>query len=233
MSAQATPGRTSPNTEHVDALCPESPTPNPTRKADRRVERTKRSLLEAFFSLMIEKGYDACGVADIVQRANVGRSTFYAHYADKEDLLQDSLRGLKQHLLDASAQLDPRAESVHPALLFSLPMLEHILDARALFTALASKGTGAVVQKELHLMLSELVLERLQTSEVSLPGPPALVAEFVVGAFLAVCFWWMNGREELSPKEIDRVFQRLAMPGLSSSHGLARGRLREELDEEG
>src|SRR5688572_17611341 len=95
-------------------------------KPDRRVEKSKRALAEALVRLMIDKGYEAITVADIAERANVGRSTFYAHYADKEDLLQESLRGLRQHLTTATPRRQDADGPVHPALAFSLPMLHHM-----------------------------------------------------------------------------------------------------------
>jgi AcrR family transcriptional regulator len=56
-------------------------------KADRRSQRTRQLLSAALIELMLEKRYDDISVQDIIERANVGRSTFYAHYLDKEDLL--------------------------------------------------------------------------------------------------------------------------------------------------
>ena len=58
---------------------------------DRRIARTHRLLQEALISLMGERGYDILTVQDIIDRADVGRSTFYAHFKDKEDLLMASL----------------------------------------------------------------------------------------------------------------------------------------------
>jgi transposase-like protein len=73
-------------------MCPESEDKQwGDEKSDRRVQRSKRALREALVQLMIEKGYEETTVADIAERADVGRSTFYTHYADKEDLLQGSL----------------------------------------------------------------------------------------------------------------------------------------------
>ncbi|MDO3650831.1 TetR/AcrR family transcriptional regulator [Nocardia mangyaensis] len=54
---------------------------------DRRVRRTRDHLHRALIELMIERGYDRVTVSDIIDRADVGRSTFYAHYRDKDDLL--------------------------------------------------------------------------------------------------------------------------------------------------
>jgi AcrR family transcriptional regulator len=58
---------------------------------DRRFQRTRRLLLDAFVASVASREYDAITVADIVERANVGRSTFYEHYEGKEDLLRQSM----------------------------------------------------------------------------------------------------------------------------------------------
>jgi AcrR family transcriptional regulator len=177
------------------------------------VEKTKFALTQALVRLMIENGYEAITVADITERANVGRSTFYAHYADKEDLLQESLQGLRQHLTTATPVRNAD-EPVHPALRFSLPMLLHVLEVRELFCALAGKRHGAPVQTQLHSMLTELVRERLEQEPASAAQPPALVAEAIAGAFLAMTIWWMSGHEELSAEDVDRSFRALVTPGL-------------------
>lgn len=54
---------------------------------DRRVQKTKRILSEALIALILEKGYEKVTVRDIIDKANVGRSTFYSHYEDKDQLL--------------------------------------------------------------------------------------------------------------------------------------------------
>src|SRR5512139_948411 len=74
-------------------------------KNDRRSQRTQHSLHEALMSLLQEKRYDAITVQDIIDRADVGRSTFYAHYQDKEDLMSSLL----MHLMDVLSQMPGRA----------------------------------------------------------------------------------------------------------------------------
>src|SRR5215467_2339104 len=66
---------------------------------DRRVQRTHDVLHRALMSLIIEKGYEVITVQDIIDRANVGRSTFYTHYVGKQDLLRKGLTHLKEQLL--------------------------------------------------------------------------------------------------------------------------------------
>lgn len=77
------------------------------RDQDRRVQKTKKLLSEALVSLILEKGYEAVSIQDILDRANVGRSTFYAHYENKEQLLlfgHEHLRNLA--VKEGASQID-------------------------------------------------------------------------------------------------------------------------------
>jgi AcrR family transcriptional regulator len=89
---------------------------------DRRVRRTKRLLRGALASLVHEKPYDAIAVKEILARADVGRSAFYAHFGDKDALLDSAIR----ETLRASASCAPGAAPVDAVLGFSGPLLEHV-----------------------------------------------------------------------------------------------------------
>src|SRR5215217_9115898 len=65
---------------------------NSPETADRRVQRTKSSLHNALIGLAREKPYPSIAVKEILDRANVGRSTFYMHFRDKDDLLESGIR---------------------------------------------------------------------------------------------------------------------------------------------
>ncbi|WP_412537769.1 helix-turn-helix domain-containing protein [Longispora sp. K20-0274] len=70
---------------------------------DRRVRRTRLALRHALVELMVDKGYDAVTVQDIIDRADVGRSTFYAHFTDKEHLFRSGIQDLQAELRKACA----------------------------------------------------------------------------------------------------------------------------------
>jgi AcrR family transcriptional regulator len=179
------------------------------KKPDRRVERSKQALLNAQVSLMIEKGYEATTIADIAERANVGRSTFYAHFADKEDLFRESLEGLRSFLLTAASAATPR--DVHPALAFALPMLEHVSDAKDLFNAIVGQRSAAFDM--VHALLVDLVLNALANVRLPEGVSKEIAAEHIVGSFVAIARSWMSQVPQLSPVEIDAAFRRL-MAGL-------------------
>src|SRR5690242_10979296 len=72
------------------------------QRTDRRVNRTRRALKDALTDLILEKGYERVTVGDVLERADVGRSTFYAHFVDKDDLLMAILADLDVPAPDTS-----------------------------------------------------------------------------------------------------------------------------------
>jgi AcrR family transcriptional regulator len=180
------------------------------RKLDRRILRTRKLLQDALVSLMIEKGYEATTVQDIIDRANVGRSTFYAHFADKETLLTSRLEDLRGMLAERQRQGAQR-------LGFSLPMLEHARDHLQLYKAIAGRSSGEVVIRRIHRMIAALAAIDLQATGVDRKSNrPALAAQFIAGAFMAVLIWWLEEDAKSPPAEVDTLFRQLVLRGLAS-----------------
>ncbi len=190
--------------------------PNAPRAADRRVQRSQRALQSALFQLMLEKGYGDTSVSDITERANVGRSTFYAHFADKEDLLQQCLQGLRSFLTDETIVGPEREGPTHPALSFSLPMFLHAAEQRRLFRSVMEEPNDAPVQHHLQQMFVDLVTERLSPAGQAPSPEVVLQARFIVGAFLGVLMHWVVDDEAATPQQVDLQFRRMMMGGLES-----------------
>ena len=170
---------------------------------DRRVRRTVHALQGALIELILERGFEAITVSDITERADVGRSTFYAHFADKEDLLQGSLEQLR-HLLEASPSDRP---GVHPALAFALPMLEHAAEMRPLFAATDGRRSGELIQDLVNDIWADLIRTRWA-------GADERAVRAVAGAFGATLRWWLTRAPELAPSEVDERFRALMEPAL-------------------
>jgi len=170
---------------------------------DRRVQRTQQALRRAMMELIMERGFEETSVSDITERANVGRSTFYAHYADKEDLLQGSLEGLGIHLRElVAASAPPQSPGVHPALAFCLPMLEHAGEYRAIFAAMEGKRSGILFTELLHEVWAELV-------RTSWSDADEVAVQSIAGGLGATISWWLSAAPELSAVEVDRRFRAL------------------------
>ena len=185
---------------------------------DRRVARTRAMLQRALNALTLKKGYEAITIEDICGAANVGRSTFYAHYTGKDDLKRSGLEHLRRLLLDHQrAALAASDNAGKRSLAFSLPMFEHAREHIDLYRALVGNHGGAVALGTIRQILSDLVRDELHASAGKNPNgaiPRELVVHYVVGAYMAVLTWWLDGGAKLPPRQMDAVFRRLAIEGI-------------------
>jgi AcrR family transcriptional regulator len=179
---------------------------------DRRAARTRRALHGALMSLILRKGYEAITVQDIVDEADVSRSTFYAHYTGKEDLLRSGFQTLRAEL--AEAQRAARGESQEVPLGFSLAMFEHASGYTDVYRALVDGRGGVVAVNEIRRILSEIVKKELSGVRHDETVPQEVRIEFVVGAFLTVLTWWLERRPKLTPSQVDTIFRRLVIKGI-------------------
>jgi AcrR family transcriptional regulator len=181
-----------------------------TETMDRRAARTRGALHQALMSLILSKGYDTISVSDIVEAADIGRSTFYAHYTGKEDLLRSGFQLLRRELEEARRQ-EEDSEAADLPLSFSLAMFEHAGRYRDAARALVGGRGGVIVQSEIRRALASVVrkdVARLRQDD-TIPGE--LRVQFVVGAFLTVLDWWLERKPGLSPGEVDAMFRRLVL----------------------
>src|SRR6476659_7313908 len=112
-------------------------------RPDRRVSRTRRALKEALTDLILEKGYEGITIQDVLDRADVGRSTFYAHFVDKDDLLMAILADLEMPAPDTSTwKPDDHAFG------WTLELFRHFGSGKRLFKAVASSQSGALARRE-------------------------------------------------------------------------------------
>ena len=191
-----------------------------TQIADRRVRRTRRNLAEALVGLILERGYERVTVQDILDRADVGRSTFYAHFRDKEALLLSCFDGLGEELARDLDEMTPGRMPQDPAQP-SLAIFSHASRHRKVYRALCGRQGGPVVQRHLHDLLAGLVTTHLAphlaTPEARVPAP--VVTEHYVSALLGVLTWWVRQDFPYQPAEMARMFGLLANPGVMTAIG--------------
>ena len=187
---------------------------------DRRIQKTKNLLHGALDSLIREKPYDAIVVQEILDRANVGRSTFYMHFRDKDELLvsgiHDMLRAVQKTEAPSSGK---RYERI---IRFSLPIFEHIQRHR--HTGAAKMGTRgrAIIHEHLQKVLAELIANDLKKDfqsrrKTTRQLPSDLLVQYIASTFTLVLNWWVESRNPLAPDEIDDVFRALVLPTLAAT----------------
>jgi AcrR family transcriptional regulator len=189
---------------------------------DRRVQRTRRLLHKALMSLILEKKYESITVQEILDRADVGRSTFYMHFRDKDELLFSGFHYLQTFLESVQTTSTTQPGTSYERIIgFSLAMFEHAHEYRRVNRALLGSGAEAVVRRRIHSVLAGIVSRELKQELQRRKGgnfsvSPELLSHFIVSTFISVVAWWLNTKSPVSPREIDIAYRRLVVPCLAS-----------------
>jgi AcrR family transcriptional regulator len=185
------------------------------QKADRRSQRTYRLVRSAFAELLGEKPYEEILVQDILDRADIGRTTFYAHYFDKEDVL-GSMIAEQLEMFTHQIAYAPARQRVVP----SLELFEHIYHSEnQQFRALMRSRAGEPLWEALQTALCRAIEPALSTfcAEKRSPSIPLpVVSEYLAGAFLTLLKWWLEASMPYPPEQMESIFQQLALPGVWS-----------------
>jgi AcrR family transcriptional regulator len=156
---------------------------------DRRVRRTRRILGTALVELVLEKGYDSITVQDILDRADVGRSTFYAHYRDKDALFLANFDDMRE-------QLQATVDNADPATV-AAAVFAHAYANRRVYTAMCGKRGGMMVHRHLQKFVTELLGN-------------GVAAQFYAGALLGVLVWWVDHDFRYGPAKLAAMYRELA-----------------------
>ena len=186
---------------------------------DRRVARTRRLLRDALHSLIHEKNYDDIVVKEIIERADVGRSAFYTHFHDKDDLLASSIEDL---LVDVPVAKTANHENTIEALLwFSLPIFEHIEAQHARGGLRMGPKGRSVLHQRLKWTLAKLITARLKKNPALMHTewliPLDLIAGYLASTFVLVLDWWVDSRARLSAQAANELFLALTAPALKTA----------------
>jgi AcrR family transcriptional regulator len=165
-----------------------------------RTWQTRERLVRALVSLTREKPYDQVRVRDLLERAQVGRATFYAHYRDKEDLLITTFLEMVD-FFEARAAEAGSAE-VLPA---ARGLLAHFHDGKEFARALLRSGKFEVLTRALEARLRRNLEARLPAEPL-----PGLTAALICGAFVKMLDWWMAQGMKIPPTELADAFERIA-----------------------
>jgi AcrR family transcriptional regulator len=193
-------------------------------REDRRVRRTRRLLREALLGLVAEKGYDRVTVQDVIDRADLSRATFYAHFRDKDDLLLSGLDELEEALRGTMAAYEAGRLATGEAQVSFGAVLEHVAAHRWLYRGLVGSRAAVVFQRQVRRRLTSLVRQHFQqmveSRRSSPPVPLEAAAEFAVGALLGVVWWWLEQDAPLPPERVAWLLELLTTPALETALGL-------------
>src|ERR1044072_5352120 len=179
-----------------------------TKKTDARVRRTRDALGDALVTPMQENPFDTITVQDVLNRANVSRSTFYTHYSVKDDLLMSDAEEFFEAISMALSQAGDKSDRVFPVQEF----FAHLADVQPFFKALVKSGK---FQENMDLARGHFArgierrLAELPRSQSIPPHELPAIAFTHAGALLSLLAWWLDRGMRESPTEMHQLFHRM------------------------
>ncbi|UUZ82828.1 TetR/AcrR family transcriptional regulator [Paenibacillus sp. P26] len=194
-------------------------------RTDPRVVRTRKMLRDALMELIREKGLEGITVRELTEKAGLYRGTFYLHYRDIYDLLEQSQEEMLQGIRDIAAQVSPLdfqkrhwLEEPHPS---AIRMFEYYADNAVYFhTILGPKGDPAFPAKLKELM-RELFQNNealLQAKDADIPIPRDFFISYIISANIGLLQHWFDTGMVQTPREMALMSMRMRM-GLAQTTG--------------
>jgi AcrR family transcriptional regulator len=168
---------------------------------DRRVRRTQQLLARALVALTLEKGYGAVTIRDLTDRADIGYATFFRHYRDKDELLQDVLDVVLEELTSLLSGAVPDGDPAAVGTLVFRYVQEHTEVVRVLV------GSRQVLQRLVAVVTGGIVSE--QTARAASSVPLEIAAHHIVSATIALVEWWLDHGMPYPPEQMGRIYRDL------------------------
>ena len=184
---------------------------------DRRQQKTRRAIFEAFEHLLTQKNYNKITVQDIIDAADVGRTTFYAHFETKDALLYELCTNLFDHVF--SDHHDP--ESIHD---FSFSegdsrtivshMLYHLQENGKNISRLLTGESSEIFLMYFKQYLNKMVLTYLldEINHKNSKVPEEFLKNHISGSFVNMVQWWVRGGMKESPQNLADYFLAVIEP---------------------
>ena len=190
---------------------------DPPKRPDARTERTYRALSGALVDLMRTREFDSITVQDLLDRAGVGRATFYTHFRNKDDFLltdlERMLAALERHFEQspgATNRLAPLAE-----------LLEHLATAREFAAAIERSGRMEVVYDITSGHFARIIERRLKSlGDSPMALPPAATSRVLGAMAMELAKWWLGRESSMTARDMDARFHELVWGGLGRDRRL-------------
>lgn len=182
-------------------------------RPDLRVRRTRDALGSALIALIQEKPVNDITVQDVLDRAGVGRSTFYLHFRDKDDLLISQLETFLEFMSTFLSVREEKSNRVAPV----EEMFAHIGNQNKLYRVLSDSGHLKNFFDLAEGYFARGIEQRLNESGRIKYLPPrelAARAAALSGSLLSLLRWWLDRGEKEAPKEMDSLFHQMVWKGL-------------------
>ena len=203
------------------------------KPTDRRVRRTRHALEDALISLILEKGYDAVTIEEITDRANLGRTTFYLHFRDKEELLMNAIDTMiEDFLAQNEAQPFPKRRLVQNVKYSpeGFTQYGHLIkqifihaqkNADLYKVMLRGEGSKKAIQRLTEISKLEFLRRMRNFPNLQSKVPLDVLAVHFTGSILQLVTWWLEEDRPYSIDEMVDYFQQMFVFGALETMHLA------------
>jgi len=192
-------------------------------KTDRRIQRTRELLQKALIELTSERDYDAITIQDIIDRANVGRTTFYKHFNSKDELFMSCHEAiLSQFHLNPLHPLS-RDELLSPETPMEMTSAyQHLEQRRAqLYPVFQGKDSPLILRQIRDRSAREIEANLRDAFDESRSVIPLeLLANYLAGAQIALMQWWLEKRRLHSAEKLTQTFHLLQRAAIREAFGI-------------
>lgn len=185
-----------------------------SKKTDTRSLRTQMALKEALRELILEKYYDDITVQDIIDRAKIGRATFYTHYRDKENLFRTDLQNFLDFVIG-----NVNLENIYSGQFIPIKELfSHLKIYHSFYRALTKSGKMNRIFGLACGYLEESIQTKFKSfliNETQIQVPLPILANYLANEIFSLLKWWLKHNMPYSPEEMDKFFHSLVTPGIT------------------
>lgn len=174
---------------------------------DRRQQKTRDAIFKAFSKLLETKQYNNITVQEIIDEANIGRSTFYAHFETKDELLKAMCTDIFSHVFSTELTSEKTHDfsAVTPGIESKLThILYHLKDNKRDIVGILSSESSELFMRYFKAYLTEMFTKYLD--EITVDAPTDFVLHHLVGSFAEAVKWWIKNKMKSTPEEIAQYY---------------------------
>jgi AcrR family transcriptional regulator len=175
---------------------------------DRRIQKTRQLIMNAFIDLLAEKGFEKITINDIAERANINRGTVYLHYVDKFDLLDKCIETYVELLLHHCAN---SADTNLNASAFQ-SVFEYLEKNFTIYKLLLSNEGSGFFRSRLYAIIAQTVTEVIDIKPENNAFSNGVTTHFLTSGFIGVLEWWINNSMPCNVQEITEQLMFLLEP---------------------
>lgn len=171
-------------------------------KVDLRILKTRNVLYHSLEELMKNKAFEEIKVSDICNKALINRSTFYAHYSDKYELLAEYINSLKDALrLELEKNSNIKNSREYYIEMIKL-LLNHIEEKKDTYIAIMINNKNSITMDILYDVINKTIFDQMKDEKTSKKIPMDIILKFYLGGVLNVCIEWLKYNNKHSKQEI-------------------------------